>query len=126
MRRSRCMGLVLLILPVVLSILACSHEASPGSILSHQQIVEIANQQAVSEGFNPAEMDVLCESGNRTWRRVLRLSRTDPGKAKHFSVLDGRNYQAVRYSPKQVMLGGVLWVFVDRHTGEVITWYGEE
>jgi len=91
------------------------------------RIIEVASALAEQEGFNPQEMNVLYDEGNTKWDEVRTLIEKSSGKNETaFSVLDGKNYQAVRFAPRREMLGGVLWVFVDRDNLQVISFFGEE
>ena len=47
-------------------------------------------------------------------------------KQKLLSDFDGRDYWAIYYAPLETRLGGNLFVFVDRSTGEVIKSIGGE
>jgi hypothetical protein len=100
-------------------------------LLTEQQIIGIANAKAKSEGIPLKESNIYYDVGNKDWRvRLASLRKDSPDYVKerdNFNELKGHNYQTVIYTPKNVStLGGVLYVFVDRSTGEVITIHGEE
>ena len=100
-------------------------------LLTEQQIIEIANSKAESEGFSLKESNVNYDVGNTDWHETLaslKKDRPDYFKERDsFNELRGRKYQTVIYIPKSnYVLGGILFVFVDSDTGEVITIYGQE
>jgi len=76
--------------------------------LSKEQIIEIAKSKAEELGFNLKEMTVFYDEDNQ--------------KLEEYPLLSGRDYQAVYFTPKELMLGGDLWIFIDKNTGEVITY----
>jgi hypothetical protein len=57
---------------------------------------------------------------------LVLLKRDYPDDARRLEILEGRDYQAVLYTPKSpTAMGGILWVFIDKKTGEVITLFAE-
>lgn len=100
-------------------------------LLTEQQITEIANSKAVSEGIPPEESNIYYDVGNKDWSETLAsLRKNSPDYVKErgdFDELRGHDYQTIIYTPKNPdTLGGVLFVFIDRVTGKVITIHGEE
>lgn len=95
-------------------------------LLTQEEIIQIANKKRISEGTSIGKSNVYYDIGNKKWeKRLSSLKKTSPEYARRFHVLEGRDYQAVYYSYKKIAPGGILWVFVDRLTGEVITILGE-
>lgn len=112
---------ILSVLIAVSLILGCQTDR-----LSKARILDVANDLAVREGSDPASMIVVYEATNKTWLEHQHLMSKLGGSNAQLSALKDREYQAVGYFPTGPVLGGVLWVFVDRSTGEVITFFGEE
>ena len=102
--------------------------------LSREGVLRIATDKAKELGYKLEEMNVTYDDGNKkikehltrsgistynkktkTWEKNLP---TTP--EKEYPELAGRNYQAVYCAPKKMQLGGDLWVFIDKDTGEVI------
>lgn len=52
--------------------------------------------------------------------RPQKADKLQETKRKLLKDLDGRDYWAVYYSLLKMGLGGDLWIFVDRNSGEVI------
>ena len=117
----------ILLIPLILLGVSCDSASGPRSQLSEDEIIAIASKRALAEGFNPTEMDVVYDADNTMWKELERSGHiSDPDTARALHSLKNRSYQAVRYMPKKLMLGGALWVFVDKYNGEVIALYGEE
>jgi len=88
---------------------------------------EIAKKKALSLGFTLKDSQILFDRGNVEWTTTLKdLKVGNPEYAKRFDILNGRNYRTVKFYPKsKYTLGGVLWVFIDAETKEVIIFHGE-
>jgi hypothetical protein len=80
------------------------------SVLSKEQIVEIANGVARRHGYDPKEM--VYDEGNASWKKEPRGP---------WPELEGHDFQVVYYSHRSpYTAGGGLWVLVDRNTGKVL------
>jgi hypothetical protein len=97
-------------------------------MLTREKIIDIANREVISRGLQLDDKEIYYDIDNVKWKDMLSyLRENSPDFAKRYEVLEGRYYQAIVYSPKDKhVIGGVLWVFVDRKTGEVITVFGEK
>ncbi|MHC4545461.1 MAG: hypothetical protein ACYTDW_13565 [Planctomycetota bacterium] len=97
------------------------------NMLTKQEIIEIANKKALSEEFPLDTSKVHYDVDNKEWEKMLVLLKRDyPDDARRLEILEGRDYQAVLYTPKSpTAMGGILWVFIDKKTGEVITLFAE-
>ncbi len=103
--------------------------------LSKENILTIAISKAEEVGYKTEEMEVIYDEENRELKKHFKrtgiseydeetsewkpISSTTP--EKEYPELIGRNYQAVYLGPKELILGGDLWVLIDKNTGEVIT-----
>ena len=127
MTRTHKSSKILFLLPLFLSFVSvgCGHGVVGHRTLSKEGIVKVAAAKASEEGVNLNEVSVLYDTDNVRWDKVSRTLST-PETKRHLDVLRRRDFQAVAFTPRRRMLGGVLWVFIDRQTGRVITWYGEE
>ena len=102
--------------------------------LSREQIIEAANDAAWMYGWDLNESLVTYDEGNAQWKSMwsdieLLLSSipaSDPRRAELPPVselmpkFEGHDYQVVLYMHRVPRPGAVLWVIVDRHTGEVL------
>ena len=122
-----------LIFPVMLVLLialGCNKKSSENDndMLTREQIISRANELVISQGFSLDEMqEVYYDVNNKAWKDVLdELSKEEPDFARQYKIeLKNRSYQAVRYRPDITkIVSGELWVFVDKKTGEVITFCG--
>lgn len=100
------------------------------STLTKQQIIDIATKKAKAEEVSLDIREIYYDLGNKAWaRKLAEIKKNSPDYAKsrnYFKILDAYDYQAVLFALKPLILGGDLWVFVDKKTGEVITIHGEE
>lgn len=108
-----------------------STESDNTKILDKEKIIAIANKEWEARGHDVNESIVYYDTNNKLWNEELfRLQKESTDYAKRFKILNKRDYQVVRYELKQedghIVLGGVLWVFVDKKTGEVIMLHGEK
>ncbi len=96
-------------------------------MLTKEQILKIANKEAKRLYFSPDKSEVLYDVGREKWQENLKvMEKIAPGWSKDFEILNDRNYVIVLYRPKDPgVMGGVLWLFIDRKTGEIITYLPE-
>jgi len=104
--------------------------------LSKEQIIEIAKSKAEELGFNLRKMDIFYDEGNQKLKEHLKRigvsvydRETKEWKPEvgttpeeEYPAIAGRDYQVIYFSPQELMMGGDLWIFIDRNTGEVITY----
>ncbi len=85
-------------------------EMGEKTVLSKEQIVQIANGAARRHGYDPKEM--VYDEGNVAWKKEPRGP---------WPELEGHDFQAVEYWHRSLYTaGGGIWVLVDRNTGEVL------
>ena len=113
-----------LLLSICVTCLFTLLSACSTSALTRQEIVRIAGEQAKGEGIILANRNTVFDRGNKRWHRKFKTINTT--MAPSYEFLENREYQAILYSLKRSQLGGDFWVFVDKQSGEVLTFYGEE
>ena len=106
---------------------------------TRSEVLAIADKEAKRLGYDTEHMGISFDAYNSQWddyRRSLRrvqvqdkstgafqpLSAEEQEKQEHALLqhLENRGYLAVYYGPMERMLGGDLWVFIDRDTGEIL------
>lgn len=104
--------------------------------LSKEDIINIAVKRAIELGFSKEETTVFYDEGNKrlkenaknigvsTYNEKTGIWEKDPQTTpeKRYPYLVDRNYQAIYFVPKKMQLGGDLWVFIDKNSGEVISY----
>lgn len=89
----------------------------PMSRLSLQEVKKRADQEARRLEYRPEAMKAQFDETNSAW---IDYSNKVPDLAVK-EKLKGKDFAAVYYGPKQdFVLGGDLWVFIDRKTGDVV------
>ena len=93
-----------------------------------EKYFRIAKATAQKEGDSLEKSNIYFDENNVEWNKTLDdLKTNSPDYATRFNVLTGENYQAVKIYPKEKsVLGGVLWVLIDKETKEVILFHGEK
>lgn len=124
---------IFLILVFAICLLGCKQKPKNQPLTEEQiKIIEIATKKAKSDGIDLKYREVYYDVGNEAWTRKLdEIKKNSPDYAirrNYFKILDAYDYQAVLLALKtdQLVLGGDIWVFVDKKTGEVITIHGEQ
>ena len=116
----------------------CQNPLFPNQPPSKEKIIEIAKSKAAELGYSLDSMEVTYDEGNEMLKKHLRQAGVSEynRETKDWKPVEGttpeqahpevknRNYQAVYFGPKKMQLGGDLWVYVDRETGEVINAIG--
>ena len=84
---------------------------------TRSEIFTIADAKAKELGYDIEQMSVSFDTYNSEWNDYLKfLGKTDRDIDERLN----QPYLAVYYAPLKMMLGGDLWVFIDRNTGEPI------
>lgn len=93
------------------------------SMLTKKKIIEIANKEAVSHGFKiNIWTRVFYDVNNKEWKEHYKyIKQEDPNFAAPFAILENVDYQTVQYSSRIPQPGGILWIFIDKKTGKIIT-----
>lgn len=83
--------------------------------------VSAANKEAMRIGYDISKMNVSVDGENSAWKSYVSMASREGSFKKWLQPLQGHTYLAVYYSPTGLVMGGDLYVFVDRHTDKVIT-----
>ena len=88
---------------------------------TRSDILVIADAEAKRLGYDVDHMGISFDVYNSRWNERTANDAPDTAPAALLKKLEGRRYFAVYYSlMKEPMMGGDLFVFVDRNTSEVI------
>ena len=104
--------------------------------LSKEEIMNIAVKKASALGFSEEKMTIVYDAGNKEIkentknagvsvynRKTGAWDKESPATPeKSYPQLMGRNYQAIYFGPRERQKGGDLWIFVDKNSGEIITY----
>lgn len=90
----------------------CSGQLSP------EEYVEESDYVAKDTGFDKPGYETVYDDGNRQWNQVKDL----PEYEGCVTRLKGHGYQAIMYKRRWSETTQKLWVFIDTHSGEIITW----
>ena len=117
---------LLLVFPVVCFGQDAETQATPKyeEELSKEQIIEIATKEAEKEGLNLEWRTIIYDEGNKLWEEKVKTINKE--MAPRYEFLKEENYQAVLFALKEGLIGGDIWIFIDKVSGEVLTLYGEE
>lgn len=121
--RSNMKHLVLIIIGIFIAA-GCHRTDTESSTITNKDMIEIANQALTKIGASLDVMQVEIDTNNEKWVDALFYLKTrNPGLAKKYDILKGRDYQAIHYIPdlNKVLGMGEIFVFIDRKTHEVIT-----
>lgn len=102
--------------------------------LTKEQITQIAIGKAQELGYKTEDMNIIYDEGNQKIKEHLKRSgvstyneetktweKDSPTTPEQeYPELKDKDYQSVYFGPKEMVLGGDVWVFIDRNTGEVI------
>jgi len=115
---------------------AVAYEQMRGSVqsdmnLTLEKAIEIARQEVARLGHKIEDMEVTAYEDNREWRKHVESNpRWEEDNRDIASKLEKRKFWAVHFvlkpSPNEWILGGGLWVFVDKADGTIITTAVEE
>lgn len=112
---------------VQLIVIACqiclsSWATADDAQLSRDKVVEVASREAAKMGYDLNTLAVDVSEYSTPWNRCLDREATSAYARERLEKLTGRDYYAVVFWPKEFKgVGGGLCVYVDKHSGEIIT-----
>jgi hypothetical protein len=116
--------ITLLSVCIVLSTLLLSSalEAREGMPVTREEAINIAKKEAVKLGYDVESMDLEIDENNTAWNKYVKYLELDPDmKSQLKSTTFWAVYYGPRYDPNNPVLGGDVWVLIDRSDGRVIT-----
>jgi hypothetical protein len=109
---------------VVITLLLCSCAIAEGggknSMITEIEARVSADNEALRLGYIPKEMKVILDCENLTWNQYLVHGGSSIKNLDLKRQLEGRRFWAIYYEPPQGQVGGDLFVFVDKDTGQII------
>ncbi len=109
--------------------------------LTKGQVLQTAINKAKELGYKAEDMNIVYDEDNKKIKDHLKRSGVSTYNKKiktwekdlpttpeqEYPELKDKDYQSVYFGPKEVgTRGGGLWVFVDKNTGDVIRYIGNE
>ena len=92
--------------------------------MTKDEMISDAIKRSQKLGYWGRDYVAIYDEGNKEWSQAVAvIKKISPVHYEELKILQGRNYQAVVCRPKAVMLGGSLWVLIDKNTGEIIHSY---
>lgn len=90
--------------------------------LSKENILKIAEVEAVKLGFTLSDINMKIDSNNIIWKTYISNNIYLENNPNVKSRLENRTYYAVYLEPKNIgkVLGGDGYLFIDKYSGEVI------
>ena len=85
-----------------------------------EEAIEISNKTAMDLGYDTKKMKVKADTENSVWSSYLASYDVLKENKELASKLQHRDYWAVYFEPTEPMLGGDLFVFVNKKTGGIL------
>ena len=105
---------------IVMMLLSAGFVSATERTWTRSEILAIADKEAQEIGYDIERMGVSLDIYNSTWRDHLKTSERSDAISEIEGKLKDRHYWAVYYSPLKEQLGGDVFVFIDRDTGEIL------
>lgn len=83
--------------------------------------LEKSNEKAKELGYDLSRMRVIADEENSIWKAYVKSGPVLEWNPDLRKQLEGRDFWAIGYMPKEPQLGGDLTVFIDKQTGNIIT-----
>ncbi|MFH0753004.1 MAG: hypothetical protein V2A70_00385 [Candidatus Omnitrophota bacterium] len=113
---------------MVLLLISCLAHKTPSRVvhkdntrLTRAELLKIAFREAEKEHVDLMYKTVVFDIDNKFWKRRMNSDRQQ--EPSSFSHLDGRDYQAVCFSPVEILSGKDIWFLIDSRTGAVLGRY---
>lgn len=91
--------------------------------ISEEKAIQLATVEATRLGYDVKAMDVSVEKNEGPLNACIGEQATGKYIEARKQRLAGKEYYTVAFDPKNVELGGFICVYVNRHSGEIITTY---
>ena len=123
MKRASLLLVVVVLSPLVVS--GCSPETQQSfkesTAVTLDEAIETAKQELDRVGYDVEDMKFGGDEKNTEWRKHISVEPAVlDGEIVKSMHLTEKSYWAIRCSPKELMLGGGAWVFVDKQDGKLI------
>lgn len=105
-------GSVLLV--VLLAVVFCYLKASNYSADLPPYLIDVTKELAAL-GINKDDGDIVYDEQNVQWK-----IRHDGEEKPNCPELEGKNYYTIIYEPKGLQLGGIVWLFVEKDTNNLL------
>lgn len=90
-------------------------------VITKEHAIEIADREAMRLGYDTKVMNMEIDEQNTKWSTyILSTPSALEGARELKDALKKRKYWAVYYGPKGLVLGGDIFIFIDRDTGEIL------
>lgn len=99
----------------------CNYGESGNMNISQEKALEIANNKAIELGYDISEMNIKIDKDHAEWDNYVKSGPISKYDMELLKKLEGKKYWIVRYIPKKIQFGGDLLVFIDKNSGEVIS-----
>lgn len=94
---------------------------------TRSELLTIADKEATHLGYDVEHMSVSFDKYSSQWRNHLKSSEKEKEREEDLKDLEHRECWVIYYAPlEELTLGGNLFIFIDRETGEVIKTIGGE
>lgn len=87
--------------------------------ISLKEAISIAEKKAESLNYDIKKMKLMADENNNIWNNYSSsgfLEANPPIK----DVLNGKDFWTIYFAPTEAVLGGDLFIFVDKKNGKVI------
>lgn len=121
MRRITLVPLALLAIYFIAFTVAGSSGGKMGPI-TVERVLKISNKKAVELGYDIDSLKTSTDAMNTAWQTYNSKNIILKHNPELAAKLAGKKYFAVYYEPKEMQVGGDLWVFVETDTGDVIAY----
>ena len=86
-------------------------------------LLEIAAKTAIKLGYEIDDREIRIDENKRLWNDYVSLQPSFWDSHPFYKEkLEKRDYLPIYFGSEFNQLGGDLWVFIDRKTGEIITY----
>lgn len=86
-----------------------------------EEAIKIANNEIEKLGYDVKNMEMEISKYNTPWNKYLPKNSDSEYIIERKNKLINKEYWAIYYKPKGLILGGDICVFVDSTNGEIIT-----
>lgn len=116
-----CMFIIMSIVALLLTACALREREVTRMDIAKEKVLQISNREAEKLGYNLSELTVNIDDKNSLWEEYIKSGPILEYDQALKNTLENKEYWAIYYRPKRLQKGGDLFVFIDKHTGEVLT-----
>ena len=88
--------------------------------ISNEEAIRIANKEVQRLKYDIDKLKIISDEKNTFWYKYISSGPILESNPDIKNKLDNRDFWAIYYGSREMRLGGDVFIFIDKNTGEII------